>query len=45
MADSLTAGELAAPLKTRRDEAEAATHEAETQTAAVAVAATAVARW
>ena len=44
IAASRTAGELAAPLKSRRDEAAAAAQEAETQTAAVAAAATAAAR-
>ena len=40
---SLTFGELAAPRRSRRDEAAGAAHEAETQTAAVAAAATAAA--
>ena len=44
MAASLTAGELAALLKTRRDEAAAAAQKAETQAAAGAAAATAAAR-
>ena len=43
MAASLTAGELAAPLKNRRDEAAAAAQEAEPKTAVVAAAATAAA--
>ena len=44
MAAPLTAGELAAPLKTRRDEEAAAAQEAEPKPAAVAAAATAAAR-
>ena len=44
MAAPLAVGELAAPLKTRRDEAAAASQETETQAAAVAVAATAAAK-